>query len=342
MKIITFTVPCYNSEAYMRKCLDSLLSASPSDDVDILIVDDGSSDGTGDIADMYQDRFPGIVRVIHQSNGGHGEGVNRGIENALGLYFKVVDSDDWLDPDALSHLLSRLRKTEKESAPPDAFVCNFVYEHAEDNTARAMRFRRVFPTGRAVDWSETGHFGMTQYMSMHALILRTEVLRECGVVLPRHTFYVDNFVAYLPLPHLRLIEYLDIDLYRYFIGRDDQSVTEASLIKRIDQQLFVNRKMIEAYDKEALRAFDPKLSRYMYGYIRALMAVGAAIPLLSGKPVDKEKSDEVWAVLRKTHPDWYPRIRYLSPVAFLMLPGSFGRAIGRTAYRIGRRILKVN
>ena len=92
MKLLTFAIPCYNSEAYMEKCIESLLPGG--DDVEILIVDDGSHDRTAEIADAYEKKYLGIIRAIHQENGGHGEAVNTGIRNATGLYFKVVDSDD--------------------------------------------------------------------------------------------------------------------------------------------------------------------------------------------------------------------------------------------------------
>ena len=107
MKLITFTVPCYNSAAYMDHCIETLLTAG--EDAEIILVDDGSKDDTGKIADAYAEKYPTIVRVIHQENGGHGEGVNQGIRNATGMYFKVVDSDDWLDDDALAKVMDVLR-----------------------------------------------------------------------------------------------------------------------------------------------------------------------------------------------------------------------------------------
>ena len=103
MKYITFAVPCYNSQDYMRRCVDSLLAGGR--DVEIILINDGSSDDTGRIADEYQLRYPDIVRAVHKPNGGHGSGVNKGLELARGLYYKVVDSDDWLDAGAYRMLL---------------------------------------------------------------------------------------------------------------------------------------------------------------------------------------------------------------------------------------------
>ena len=110
MKYLTFTIPCYNSEAYMERCIQSLLPGG--NDVEIIIVNDGSSDGTADIANYYEKEYPEIVRAVHKKNGGHGSGVNAGLELAEGLYFKVVDSDDWLAEDAYLELLNKMEDQE--------------------------------------------------------------------------------------------------------------------------------------------------------------------------------------------------------------------------------------
>ena len=108
MKLITFAIPCYNSEEYMSKCIESLLVCK--DDIEIIIVDDGSKDKTAKIADDYQKKYPETIKAIHKENGGHGSGVNVGLENATGLYYKVVDSDDWVDKDALLKVIETIKK----------------------------------------------------------------------------------------------------------------------------------------------------------------------------------------------------------------------------------------
>ena len=104
MKLITFAVPCYNSAEYMDRCIETLLTGGRR--VEIVIIDDGSTDRTPEIADRYAEKYPDIIRVVHQPNGGHGEGANQGLAHASGRYFKVVDSDDWLDTRALHRLLT--------------------------------------------------------------------------------------------------------------------------------------------------------------------------------------------------------------------------------------------
>ena len=251
MKLITFTVPCYNSAAYMDHCIETLLTAG--EDAEIILVDDGSKDDTGKIADAYAEKYPTIVRVIHQENGGHGEGVNQGIRNATGVYFKVVDSDDWLDTDALQQVLAELRAHLNDEQPLDLMMANYVYEHVADNTRNIVDYKGILPEGRVFHWNEIGKFPPNKNILMHSVIYRAEVLRRSGMELPKHTFYVDNIFVYQPLPFVKSMYYMDLDLYRYFIGRADQSVNESVMVKRVDQQLRVTRHMIDCQDLDALK-----------------------------------------------------------------------------------------
>ena len=261
-KTITFAVPCYNSAAYMDHCVRTLLTAG--EDIEIILVDDGSTkDETPAICDRYAAEYPGIVRAIHQENGGHGEGVNQGLRSASGLYYKVVDSDDWLDEDALGRVMDKLREFAAQPEPVDLLIANYVYEHVEDNTQKVMRYTNVFPRDKVFTWEDIGRFRASQYLLMHSVIYRTEMLRGCGLELPKHTFYVDNIFVYQPLPSVKTMYYMDLDLYRYFIGRADQSVNEKVMVGRVDQQVRVTKLMIDAHDLRRVLSEQPKLGRYM-------------------------------------------------------------------------------
>ena len=180
-KLITFAVPCYNSAAYMRHCIETLLSAG--EQAEIILVDDGSTkDDTPAICDEYAAKYPTIVKAIHQENGGHGEGVNQGIRNATGLYYKVVDSDDWLDEAALRTVLAKLNTLTARGTAPDLMICNYVYEHVEDNTSHTVRYTNVFPQNRLFSWTHVGHFRPDQNLLMHSVMYRTQVLRDCGAL----------------------------------------------------------------------------------------------------------------------------------------------------------------
>ena len=306
-KILTFAVPCYNSEAYMRKCIDSLLPGG--EDVEILIIDDGSTkDATPAIADEYEARYPGICRAIHQENKGHGGAVNTGIENASGMYFKVVDSDDWFDEESYLVVLGRLKQFRADRKRVDMFVANYVYEHVEDGTSHTVGYQNVMPEERIFRWSDIRRFRMDQNLLMHSVIYRTKVLKKSGLKLPEHTFYVDNLFVYVPLPYVKTMYYLNVDLYRYFIGRNDQSVNETVMIGRIDQQIRVNKLMIDAYDLSR-EVKNKKLNDYMYSYLAMICSVTSVMLLISGTPENLAKKDELWAYFKKKAPKMHLRVR---------------------------------
>ena len=339
-KLITFAVPCYNSAAYMRHCIETLLSAG--EQAEIILVDDGSTkDDTPAICDEYAAKYPTIVKAIHQENGGHGEGVNQGIRNATGLYYKVVDSDDWLDEAALRTVLAKLNTLTARGTAPDLMICNYVYEHVEDNTSHTVRYTNVFPQNRLFSWTHVGHFRPDQNLLMHSVMYRTQVLRDCGMVLPKHTFYVDNIFVYQPLPFVKSMYYMDLDLYRYFIGRADQSVNESVMVKRVDQQLRVTRHMIDCQDLDALKG-QKKLRSYMLHYLSMMMAISDIFLLLDGSAAAKQKENELWAYLKAhTSAGVYRSIRYgFGGVTNLKIPKCDKLVLG--GYRLAQKIFKFN
>ena len=339
MKLITFTVPCYNSAAYMDRCVETLLPAG--EEAEIILVDDGSKDDTGKIADAYAEKYPNIVKVIHQENGGHGEGVNQGIRNASGMYFKVVDSDDWLDAEALQKVMQTLRGFAAMEQPVDLLMCNYVYEHVEDGTSHTVRYTNVFPQNRLFDWVHVRRFRPDQNLLMHSVMYRTEVLRECGMVLPKHTFYVDNIFVYQPLPYVKSMYYMDLDLYRYFIGRADQSVNESVMVGRVDQQLRVTKHMIDCQDLDALKD-QKRLRAYMVHYLSVMMAVSDIFLLLDGSAEAHAKKAELWQYL-KDHvtPGVYRAVRVnLGGLTDLRFPS--GDKVVVATYRQLRKIFKFN
>lgn len=339
MKIITFAVPCYNSEAYMEHCIETLLLGG--EDVEIILVDDGSSDNTSKIADDYAALYPSIVKAIHQENGGHGEGVNTGIKNASGVYFKVVDSDDWLDVPSMLKAINVLKELRNKETVLDMMICNYVYEHSEDNTSHTVRYTNVLPENRIFGWDDVGKFKMSQYILMHSVIYRTELLRKCKLVLPKHTFYVDNLFVYKPLPYVKTLYYMDIDLYRYFIGREDQSVNEQVMIKRIDQQLHVNKLMIDFYCKMG-KTSNKQLDNYMKNYLSMMMTISSVILLISGIEENLKKKGELWSYLKNMDKSLYFRLRYRLFGTITNLKGSSGRKVTTFVYRLMSKKYKFN
>ena len=340
-KILTFAVPCYNSAEYMDHCIETLLTGG--EDIEIILVDDGSTkDDTPAKCDEWAVNYPDIIRVIHQENGGHGEGVNQGIRNAQGLYYKVVDSDDWLDTDALQKVLSKLRECARWPQPLDLLIANYVYEHVEDNSRKVMRYRNVFPQDRAFTWEEMGRFRPSQYLLMHSVIYRTQLLRDCGLELPKHTFYVDNIFVYQPLPLVNSIYYMDVDLYRYFIGRADQSVNESVMVGRVDQQVRVTKLMIAAQDLKQVKAEHPKLWRYMRSYLSMMMTISSVFLNIANTPEALGTKTELWEYLRTVDPALHHKLKYRALSSVGIIPGYQGRKLSVSLYRMARRIYKFN
>lgn len=323
----------------MRHCIDSLLPGG--DEVEILIVDDGSTkDRTAEIADEYERDYPGICRAIHQENGGHGEAVNAGLRNASGIYFKVVDSDDWVDEAAYMEILDTLRSFVYGEKTLDMLVSNFVYEKQGANRKKVMNYRRALPEKELIGWEDVKVFLLGQYILMHSVIYRTELLHQCGLELPKHTFYVDNIFVYQPLPHVKTIYYLNVNFYRYFIGREDQSVNESIMIGRIDQQIRVTKLMIGYYDVTKIR--QRKLRHYMVRYLEIMMVISSILAIKSGTEENMEKKKELWQHLRKQNLKLYLRLRWGFLGQGVNLPGKGGLKFPIAIYKMTRKFFGFN
>ena len=338
MKLLSVVIPCYNSQEYMKYCIESLLPGG--EDVELLIVNDGSSDKTAEIANEYAKAYPSIIRAIHQINGGHGEAVNTGIKNATGLYLKVVDSDDWVDTRAYLKILNILKEFTNKNKSIDMFISNFVYEKEGSKFKKVMKYDDVLPEGKIFTWDDIGKFKKGQYILMHSVIYRTQLLRNCNLVLPKHTFYVDNLFVYVPLKYVKDIYYLNVDFYRYFIGREDQSVNESVMIKRIDQQIKVNKLMIDTVDLQNIE--NENLYRYMINYLEIITIVSGVLLIRSGTKENLEKKKELWKYIKEKDIKIYRSLRYGIMGRMLNLPGVPGRKMCIGAYKISQKIVGFN
>lgn len=338
MKILSFAVPCYNSAAYMKNCVESLLVGG--EDVEIIIVDDGSSDETAQIADEYERKYPTIIKAVHQENGGHGEAVNTGLAHAAGLYFKVVDSDDWVNEEAYRKILKVLEESIRGPRTLDMLISNYVYEKQGAKKKRVMRYDGCLPTDRFFGWEDVKPLGKSKYLLMHSLIYRTELLRESGLVLPKHTFYVDNLVAFVPFPYVKTMYYLDVNFYRYFIGREDQSVQEDVMIRRIDQQLCVNKLMIDYMVSQ--KNLPKKLRKYMLNYLTIITTVSSIMLIRSNTEENSEKKVELWKYMKSKDYKVYMQVRCSLLGRLSNLPGKGGRQVSVATYKIAQRIYGFN
>lgn len=342
MKILSVAIPCYNSQDYMGNAIESLLEAG--EDIEVIIVDDGSVDDTALIADKYAEKYPEIIRVIHKENGGHGSAVNAGIEAATGLYFKVLDSDDRLDPAVLCEVMDALRFYNKEEQPLDMLVTNFVYDKLgiPECKKKVMSYEGEIPEKFVCSW-ELCNFGKGDYLLMHSVIFRTQLLKDCGLKLPEHTFYVDNIYVFEPLLKVERIYYLNRNLYYYFIGREDQSVNEAIMIKRVDQQLKVNYIMLDYYlDKRSEIKQNKRRYAYMYNYLEIITTVSILLLILDGSPESLAKRKDLLDYIHKRSRRLYAKFKLGACGAVMTLPGKPGRLVATESYKIFQKFYGFN
>ena len=342
MKLLSVAIPCYNSENYMEHCIQTLLTGG--EEVEILIVDDGSAkDRTPQIADDYARRYPHICRAIHQENGGHGAAVNAGLKAASGTFFKVVDSDDWVNEEAYQQILEVLRRYREPAEGDevlDMLVSNFVYEKEGARRKKVMNYRTAFPKDELFSWEDVRFFMTGQYILMHSVIYRTQMLKDCHLTLPEHTFYVDNIFVYHPLPYVRRLYYLDVNFYRYYIGRSDQSVNEKVMTSRIDQQIKVNKIMIDAFDLTKIR--NKKLRDYMVKYLAMMMTVSSVFLIKEGSEESLGKRSELWRYLKNSSKGMYRLVNKHVLSKPMQIRGKAGRKMVVWGYRISRKLYGFN
>jgi glycosyltransferase involved in cell wall biosynthesis len=228
-KVLTVTVPAYNAAGTIRRCLDTFLEPRVLPLLDVIIVDDGSRDATGAIADEYARLYPGSFRVVHKENGGHGSGINVAIKLARGRYFKALDADDTLSVANLTAFIAALA-----SANADVVVSPFSTVSPRGQVLRKFPLAGVISGreyGLADFWESAGN--MKPCCSFHGLCYRTDFYRACGVKLSERIFYDDGEYATLPFRDVQTVLPLDFPLYEYTLGTVEQSVSSSNYVRNL-------------------------------------------------------------------------------------------------------------
>ena len=252
-----------------------------------------------------------------------------------------MDSDDWVNTKSLRRIVDKMKELEKTGGV-DMLLANFIYDKAGAKHKKLMRFKNVFPVNEVFGWGQMRHMHETQYILMHNIFYRTQLLKDCGLQLPKHTFYVDNIFAFQPFPYVEKICYMDENLYHYFIGRDDQSVNEKVMIGRIDQQIRVNKIMIDVMGAQDFTKKDPHLKKYMRIYLSKIMTVTSMMLILDGSGEALAKKDDIWTYLKEHAPEDYKALRGGLFGIAMNLPGRGGRKLAIGAYRAARRFVGFN
>ncbi|MBQ7098918.1 MAG: glycosyltransferase family 2 protein [Oscillospiraceae bacterium] len=336
MKLLTVTVPCYNSQDYMEKCIESLLRGGER--VEIIVIDDGSRDSTGEIGDRYAAQYPDIVRVIHQENGGHGAGINAGLKAATGKYFKVVDSDDEVSGDFVA-FLDRLELCDQQGGV-DLFVTNYYYVHTDGIGDRSINYSNVLPEGRIFGWGDTKRFKLHQMLTIHSSTFRTEVMRRCGGELPRKVFYEDNLMVCRTLPYVERMFYMNTDLYRYTIGREGQSVQDDVSRRRYTHHLLIAEQCFKSVDLDKLSC--PRHQQYMKHELFMLFSIATAFSRLNRNEEADAALEAMWSACEKHNAKWAKYFRRNTILRFAQIPGGVGQNIVAGAYKMANKVVRFN
>lgn len=243
MKILSIIIPTYNMEKYLDRCLLSLLY-SENKEIEIIIVNDGGEDNSLNIAKKYKKKYSDIIVIIDKENGGHGSTINEGIKIAKGKYIKVVDADDWLDIDTFDKFIKDLKEIDT-----DFIVTNYILENVYDSGYVNINYKELEPKKEydlnKLDIKQINN----KYFSMHSITYNLEKLRKTHMFLDEKTFYVDMEYLVIPLKEMNTFIYLNYDLYRYFIGRQSQSINIDSLINHRKDHEKVIKRILKEYDE---------------------------------------------------------------------------------------------
>lgn len=313
-KILSFVVPAYNVEPYIETCLDSFLCDEVLDQIEVIVVNDGSTDRTAEIVEGYVKKWPEVFRLHSQENGGHGAALNAGAALVSGKYLKAIDSDDWVITENLPEFVRKLQSCEAD-------VVLTPYHQIDMGTGEKSVWKMFVPE---YDRSYTFEEVMSDWkafdrcLTFHGISYRTEFYREYPYRLPGKIFYEDHEFATIPCVHAGSICPMDLFLYQYRVGNPQQSVSADNRLKRIGHVEQVTLDLLQ-YGKE-----HPELSGSARGFLMKKAEGVALIYYVTGCIQDPDRkrgrrncrcfSEKI----AETAPEFYQQIRKKINVFFWM------------------------
>jgi len=261
MKVLTITIPVYNTEKYVKRCLDSMLIEEILDDIEVIAVNDGSKDKSLEILNEFKNKFPNTVKVIDKENGGHGSTINAGIKEATGKYFKVIDSDDWVDS---KNFVKMVKILKEENV--DLIITNYSKEFIYNGFSEKIKWNKLKENKEYIFDKIDLDILNKEYFVMANSTYKTRILREAKLEMLEKTFYVDMQYNIVPIPNINTFKYFNLDIYRYFIGRPDQSMNLNNFVKNRADHEKVLKFLINYYVEK-----ETKLSKNKKEYINLIL-----------------------------------------------------------------------
>ena len=223
-KLLTISIAAYNVEKYIANTLGSLIKSRYIDELEVLVIDDGSNDNTYKIANEYEKKYPNTIKVVHKNNGGYGSTVNYSLSVATGKYFKLLDGDDFFDNDGLDKLVDEIRKSNVD------IIFNTYNKVYSDKSIKRVDFNNI----RYNDDLNISDININYYIAMHAFTFKTNVLKSSGLVLKQNILYTDCYYTAIPLKEVHKVRFLNFPVYNYRIGDIGQSISRKVRLKHIN------------------------------------------------------------------------------------------------------------
>lgn len=250
--VLSLVIPVYNTEAFLPRCLGSVTGDQISD-IEILAINDGSTDNSSYILKEYAAQFPGLIKVIDKKNGGWGSVVNTAVEQAKGKYFKILDSDDWFDKNNFAVFIDALK-----DATEDLILSSFTKVLTGDVEAKFENATELLGKTHEID-TVVEKFNYKTFAPMANICYRTEVLK--GLVFsPR--YYTDLQYALFPLSRVKNVRFINIDIYRYYLGYEDHSTSMQGYIKNYKNYVDMVLGLVEFYNANKANLTTAMLKLY--------------------------------------------------------------------------------
>lgn len=313
-RILSFIIPAYNAAWCLEKAVDSILCESCMDEIEILIINDGSTDTTAEIAEHYVARFPQTVQLINKENGGHGSAINTGMRLARGRYFKVIDADDWIVTENLPRFIDCLK-----TCGADVVLTPYHRVDMSDGSRQIWKmycdkYDRPYSLQEIVsNWKQFDRCCM-----FHGITYRTDFYRRHDHLLPEKIFYEDHEYSSVPFCHAESVYPVDLYIYQYMVGNSEQSISDKNRLKRLSHSEQVTKNLL-IYLKE--HDDIPEAGRE-YLRLKILSAIPnyyeVACIIQPDKRQGRKDLEQFNRMLRQYVPDIYDQVRKKSCI-FMML-----------------------
>lgn len=298
-KTISFIIPSYNAEKFLDKCIPSFMNKEAFDELEVIIVNDGSTDDTKEVAQKYCDLYPNSVRLINQENKGHGGALNTGCAAANGKYLKVIDADDWIETQNLLTFVELLKNCESDVVLTHHYTINI----STDEVKRWKSYPKEYGKAYTFDEIMENWKGFDRSLTFHGITYKTEFYHQYCIQLSEHVFYEDHEYATIPCCYAKSITPFDLFIYNYRIGDVQQSVSDENQLKRVSHTEAVLKRLISEYQGLQLEKMAAG-RRYYCMKVRSLFLSYTITVMLveKNKKVGRKLGDHMMQQIKKSLP----------------------------------------